>query len=155
MTPSEEAEDCPRCFGTGDDWEDYGEDCKDCNGSGLVSANCPLCRGEGLAEKQFTLNVEVPPSVDTGMLLRIKGKGHQALNGNWGDVIIKVKVLEHPTFRRDGHDILSTEKICLTKALLGGTQVVETCYGGKNFQIEPNTFVPGSDPQIRYGGRGL
>lgn len=82
--------------------------------------------------------MDVPPSVDTGMLLRIKGKGHQALNGNLGDVIIKVKVLDHPRFKREGHDILSTEKICLTKALLGGTQVVETCYGAKNFQINPN-----------------
>ena len=103
-----------------------------------MSTPCPSCRGEGLAQKYFTLNVDVPPSVDTGMLLRIKGKGHQALNGNLGDVIFKVKVLDHPRFKREGHDILSTEKICLTKALLGGTQVVETCYGAKNFQINPN-----------------
>ena len=80
------------------------------------------------------------------MFLRIKGKGHQALNGNLGDVIIKVKVLDHPKFKREGHDIFSTEKVCLTKAILGGTQVVETCYGAKNFEIKPNSFVSEFDP---------
>lgn len=148
-------DDCAHCKGTGDDWEDYGEDCYQCNGGGNRSANCTTCRGEGLVSNYFTLKVDIPPSIDNGMYLRVKEKGHQALNGHWGDVIIKVEVLEHPKFRREGHDIFSTEKISLTTALLGGTQVVETVYGAKKFKINPDSFGADFEPQFRYGGRGL
>jgi len=44
----------------------------------------------------MTLSVNIPKSVDTGMLLRIRDKGHQAFNGEFGDLILKVKVEPHP-----------------------------------------------------------
>jgi len=48
------------------------------------------------------------------MLLRIKGKGHDALNGKSGDLIIMIKSLQDKEFTREGNNILSEKKITFT-----------------------------------------
>lgn len=64
--------------------------------------------------------VKIPRSVETGMLLRIREKGHEALNGKAGDLILKPIVKEHPDYRREGFDIHSEKKISVTTAIFGG-----------------------------------
>ena len=54
------------------------------------------------------------------MLLRIKEKGDQALNGNYGDLILHVILDEHPYFRRKAYDIYTDKKISVTQAIIGG-----------------------------------
>lgn len=54
---------------------------------------------------------KIPRSVDTGMLLRIRGKGNEALNGKPGDLILVVNVTPHEEYTRKGLDILSEKRI--------------------------------------------
>ena len=79
----------------------------------------------------MTLSVNITKSVDTGMLLRIRDKGHQAFNGEFGDLILKVKVESHPQFKRVDFDIHSIISIPVTKAIFGGALEIETINGPK------------------------
>ena len=65
-------------------------------GTGVLSTSCQTCNGNGIQQSDLTLSVNIPKSVDTGMLLRIRDKGHQAFNGEFGDLILKVNVEPHP-----------------------------------------------------------
>ena len=44
------------------------------------------------------MNIKIPKSVDNGTLLKIKDKGHQALNGKSGDYILEVVIHPHEYF---------------------------------------------------------
>ena len=83
--------------------------------------------------------VTIPKSVDDGMLLRIRGKGHQAMNGEFGDLILRVIVKPHPNFKRDGFNIHSEVRIPITKAIFGGSTNVETIHGSKQIIISSGT----------------
>jgi molecular chaperone DnaJ len=74
---------------------------------------------------------KIPRSVDNGMLLRIRGKGNEALNGNSGDFIIAISVQPHEEYVREGLNIKSERKISFTQAIFGGTCDVETVEGPK------------------------
>ena len=50
---------CPRCRGEGE----------------IVESPCPVCRGEGRRAEERSVVVEVPPGVDDGSTLRVRGAG--------------------------------------------------------------------------------
>lgn len=77
------------------------------------------------------LLAKIPRSVDNGMLLRIRAKGNEALNGNPGDFIISIRVSPHKEYQREGLNIKSERMISFTQAVLGGTLDVETIEGTK------------------------
>lgn len=83
---------CPKCFGSGEDPITLGELCKACLGGGLESVVCKDCKGDGLVDQKLSLVVKIPRSVETNMLLRVRDKGHEALNGKPGDLILKMAV---------------------------------------------------------------
>ena len=41
-----------------------------------------------------------------------------------GDVIVLLQIMEHPDFRREGHDLYMTKKITLVEALCGFTAYI-------------------------------
>lgn len=75
--------------------------------------------------------VKIPRSVESGMLLRIKGKGHEALSGEPGDLILKMTVKDHNKYKREGFDIHSEKRISVTQAIFGGNCEIETIEGPK------------------------
>lgn len=105
---------CRVCKGTGEHKDIPGEVCPSCLGTGIDSITCPTCKGDGIVTEETKLYVKIPKSVDNNMLLRIKEKGDQALNGNFGDLILLVKLGDHPEFQRKGFDIYSTKRITVT-----------------------------------------
>ncbi|MFQ5419519.1 MAG: DnaJ C-terminal domain-containing protein [Anaerolineae bacterium] len=62
-----------------------------------------------------TLNAKIPRGVKTGSKIRLKGQG-----GGGGDLYLKVKVLPHNRFERDGDDLKVTVPVDLYTAVLGG-----------------------------------
>ena len=130
---------CRSCMGTGENKDIPGELCKKCLGGGLDSVKCKECAGDGLIDQQLSLMVKIPRSIETGMLLRIREKGHEALNGQPGDLILKVTVLDHPKYKRDGFDILSDKRISVTTAIFGGNCEIDTIEGIKSIKIAQGT----------------
>lgn len=55
-----------------------------------------------------------------GQNLRIKGKGGPGNGSSDGDLYVKIKVMLHHTFQRDGNDLKRTLDIDFSDALLGG-----------------------------------
>jgi DnaJ-class molecular chaperone len=66
------------------------------------------------------LDVTIPPGIDEGQMLRLKGKGDPGIGGGpAGDALIEVHVVPHPYLRRDGDNILVELPVSLPEAVLG------------------------------------
>jgi len=63
--------------------------CGVCNGEGRVIKNpCMTCNGKGIQNKRVKETVTVPRGVNTGINLRLNGKGHFSIGGSSGDLMI-------------------------------------------------------------------
>ncbi|WP_425283598.1 J domain-containing protein [Methyloceanibacter stevinii] len=100
-----------------------------------------------------TLDVTIPPGVNAGQVLRLKGKGHPGLGeGPPGDALVEVGVRPHPVFKREGNDIVVELPISLDEAVLGGKVEIPTI-GGKVAMTVPAGANAGQT--LRLKGRGV
>jgi curved DNA-binding protein len=73
------------------------------------------------------LEARVPPGVKTGSKLRLSGQAQPgAPGGQTGDLYLKIEVLPHANFERDGDDLKVAVPVDLYTALLGGKIQVPT-----------------------------
>jgi DnaJ-class molecular chaperone len=99
------------------------------------------------------LDVTIPPGIEEGQVLRLKGKGDPGIGGGSpGDAMIEVHIAPHPYFRRDGDNILVELPVSLPEAVLGGRITVPTPTGPVTM-----TIPKGSDTgtQLRLRGKGI
>ena len=128
--------------------------CPQCGGEGqVVQDPCKSCRGEGRVERERTLEVKIPPGVDSGTRLRLAGEGeHGRRGGPTGDLYVDVRVEPHARFHREGIDVLSEIELSFAQAVLGTEIDVETLHGGVSLEIPPGT-AQGKSFRIR--GKGV
>ncbi|HSH68390.1 MAG TPA: molecular chaperone DnaJ [Deferrisomatales bacterium] len=124
---------CPQCHGSGRVAARQGpiamqRTCGTCRGTGkLPGAPCGSCGGRGSVASPEKLRVRIPAGVDTGSKVRVGGKGESGPPGTpAGDLYIRVKVHPDAAFRRQGDDVVTTVRVPLLDALLGGTVEVPT-----------------------------
>jgi len=99
------------------------------------------------------ISVTIPKGIETGKIIRLKGKGHAGQNGGpAGDAMIEVKVSAHPVFSRDGQDIEVNLPITLYEAALGGKVEVPTLHGAVGLKIPAGAS---SGKVLRLKGRGI
>ncbi|MGE5271467.1 MAG: DnaJ C-terminal domain-containing protein [Thiohalocapsa sp.] len=99
------------------------------------------------------LDVTIPPGIEQGQILRLKGKGGPGFGGGPpGDALIEVLVEPHPLFRRDGDDIHVELPVSLAEAVLGGRIEVPTVTGPVAMSVPK-----GSDTgtRLRLRGKGI
>jgi len=97
--------------------------------------------------------VTIPPGIEQGQILRLKGKGGPGLGGAPpGDALIEVLVAPHPFFRRDGDDIHIELPVSLPEAVLGARIAVPTVTGPVMMTI-PNGSDAGT--RLRLRGKGI
>ena len=99
--------------------------------------------------KRITLTI--PPGIQDGKTLRIRGHGESLGIGTSGDLLVTVSVQPHPTLTREGLDLLTDAKISMTTAALGGSVRVKTLTDDVDLKIPPGA-QPGQ--QLRLRGRG-
>jgi curved DNA-binding protein len=113
--------------------------------------------------KQEQVKVTMPAGIADGKKLRLSGMGQPGPEGGVrGDLYIKVKVLNHPLFRREGDDLHLNKEITFSEAALGTSIEVPTIDGKRlNLKI-PAGSQSGSKmrlrghgmPRMAGGGRG-
>jgi DnaJ-class molecular chaperone len=104
--------------------------------------------------KTERLNVKIPEGVDRGSVIRLSGQGHPGTHGGPnGDLLLTVKLAAHPTFRREGKNLLLDVPITPAEAVLGAKVEVPTLTEG-NVAV---TVPPGtsSGTKLRLRGKGV
>ncbi len=151
---------CPTCGGTGEirltqGFFSIARTCHHCQGTGRVIADkCPDCGGAGAKREEATVEVRVPPGVDTGTRLKLSGEGEPAPSpgGTPGDLYVVVQVRDHPIFRREDTEILCEVPITFSQAALGAAIDVPTLEGPAKLKIPAGTQ---SGKVFRLRGKGL
>ncbi len=100
-----------------------------------------------------TINVKIPPGIEPGAKLRIKGKGHAgSAGGQAGDLILTVTVGDHPYFRREGVDLVIDVPITIAESAFGVTVTVPLLKGCVQIKVPPGTS---SGQRLRVPGKGV
>jgi molecular chaperone DnaJ len=159
---------CPACRGSGQVTRSQGffsisTTCPQCRGDGkIVSHPCKECSGQGKVKKSRKIQVHVPPGIDTGSKLRVRGEGEEGERGGPpGDLYIFIYVEPHDFFSREGDDVLCQIPISFPQAALGTSIEVRTLTGKRVLSIPRGTEhgdimrIKGEGfPRLRGHGKG-
>ena len=100
-----------------------------------------------------TLDVAIPPGVESGQVLRLKGQGGSGVQGGpAGDALVELTVRPHPFFRREGQDIHMDLPISLTEAVEGGRVQAPTAGGPVSLTIPAGS---NTGKTLRLKGKGV
>lgn len=99
------------------------------------------------------LDVRIPPGLEDGQVLRLRGKGEPGTNGGAdGDALIEVSVLPDPLYRRDGANLSMEVPVTFAEAVLGARIEVPTPQGRVTLSVPPRSD---SGTRMRLRGRGV
>lgn len=159
---------CPNCKGSGQVTRSQGfftisTTCAQCHGEGrLLQHPCKECRGYGKVRKTKKIQLKIPPGVDSGSKLRVRGEGEEGQHGAPpGDLFVFLYVEPHEFFTREGDDITCQIPISFPQAALGAEIEVPTLNDNKTLRI-PKGIESGEllrikgegFPRLRGYGRG-
>jgi DnaJ-class molecular chaperone len=115
-------------------------------GAGQVSVN----RGTGKVE---TITVKIPPGIEDGKKIRLRGQGDQSPQGGPpGDILLTVRVEPHRFFHRQGNHLVLRLPVTLAEAALGTKVDIPTPRGTVSLRIPPGTS---SGTKLRVRGHGI
>ncbi|MGH7905521.1 MAG: molecular chaperone DnaJ [Candidatus Binataceae bacterium] len=150
---------CPNCRGSGQIRTQQGffsisTTCGQCRGEGTIIADpCPKCQGQGRVRRTHSLVVKIPPGVDNGSRLKLRGEGEAGFSsGSPGDLYVVIHVREHQLFARQGNDVVIEAPISFPQAALGAEIDVPTLDGKVKLKIPAGTQ---SGKVMRLKGRGF
>lgn len=158
---------CAECLGTGAKAGTEPRICTTCQGRGQVirsqgffqiSTTCPSCGGEGRTivdpcesclgrgriRAERTITLKIPPGVDHGSQLRLRGEGEAGEQGGTpGDLFVVIHVRRHDFFTREREHLFCEIPISFVQAALGDN--VEIPVLGQN-KTEDLTIPKGTQP---------
>ncbi|MFA6258554.1 MAG: molecular chaperone DnaJ [Candidatus Paceibacterota bacterium] len=170
---------CATCGGTGAKKGAKMETCKKCNGQGKVhemkrsflgtisstricdfcmgsgqipTEKCEDCKGAGVLRREEEIVIAIPAGIKDGEMVRMMGMGESVKSGTAGDLYIKINVLPHKQFKREGSNLVMTLDLRLTDALLGIEQSIETLEGPLTIKIPEGVSV---NEILRVKGKGV
>ncbi len=159
VAPGTTPETCSECHGVGQVTRAQGffsltTTCPRCHGLGkIIKTPCKKCRGTGSVLKSKTINLKIPPGVDTGTRLRLTGEGEPGkFGGPPGDLYVFISVESHDFFERDGYDIYCKVFISFSQAALGAEIEVPTLKSTHNLKVPAGTQTSAT---FRIQGAGI
>ncbi len=159
IEPGHSAETCSYCGGRGQVFQRHGffrisTTCPQCGGMGRINRHpCKRCRGEGRIINNKKITVNIPPGVDNGTRLRLRGEGEGgSFGGPSGDLYVVLSVEPHDTFKRQGQDLIVPIEISFVQAALGAKIEIPTLEEPVKVEI-PKGTQPGE--VLRIKGLGI
>ncbi len=121
--------------------------------SKLVEYVIPAYENGQLSEIKKSLKVKIPLGVVDGERIRLKGQGGPG-NGNApnGDLYLHIRLVPHPLFDIEGHNLVLTVPLAPWEAALGTKITVPTLSGKIHLTIAPNSQT---GQRLRIKGKGL
>lgn len=119
-----------------------------------ISYHLPYYDNQGrVTEVNKNLKVKIPPGVADGGRIRLKGQGGLGIGeGASGDLYIRIRLVPHPLFDVEGHNLIITLPIAPWEAALGAKVTVPTLTGKIQLTIPANSQ---SGQRLRIKGKGL
>jgi len=128
--------------------------CAPCGGTGRSGRKgCASCFGAGVSESEERVKVKIPAGAQDGSKIRVAGKGEEKPHpGGNGDLVITLRMIPHPFFRREGSDILIDAPIHYSEAVKGAKISIPTIDGPVMVSIPPGS---GGGRKLRLKGKGV
>lgn len=108
-----------------------------------------LQRSSGKVE---TIDVKIPVGIQDSKKIRLRGQGRSGPRGAKGDLLIKVQVASHPSFRRNEDNLSVRVPITLAEAVQGTKIDLPTPHGTVTITVPPGST--GGKP-LRLKGMGV
>lgn len=102
--------------------------------------------------KLDSITVKIPPGIEPGKKIRLRGQGQPSATGKPGDLILKVNLEPHPFFKIVGHNLELRLPISIPEAIQGARIDVPTPAGTVTLTIPP---MSNSGKKLRIKGQGL
>jgi curved DNA-binding protein len=99
-----------------------------------------------------TLSVRIPEGVRAGQRIRLAGQGQAGMNGQAGDLYLKIEVEPDSRYKVDGTNLQTTVAVTPWEAALGVDAEVQTLDGPVRVKIPAGSST---GRKIRLRGRGL
>jgi curved DNA-binding protein len=100
-----------------------------------------------------SIRITIPAGIENGQSIKIANQGAPGANGGPnGDLFITFKVADDPQFKREGSNLLSTAKLDVYTAVLGGEVTVDTLNGKVKIKVKPETQ---NGTKVKLKGKGL
>ncbi len=112
-------------------------------------ASIQVDRGSGSPE---SITVKVPPGIDEGKKIRLRGQGAPGAGGRNGDLLLTIHIAPHPFFKRNGQNLELKLPITLSEAIHGGKVEVPTPAGIVKLSIPA---MSNSGQRLRVKGQGV
>jgi curved DNA-binding protein len=103
-------------------------------------------------QQEEKIKVKIPAGAQEGSKIRVAGKGEETAPGRSGDLVITLRMIPHPYFRREGNDILLDVPIHYSEAVKGAKISVPTIDGPVMMSIPPGSS---SGRKLRLRGKGV
>ena len=123
--------------------------------SDTISYNLPHYDeyGRRLEDVKKKLKINIPAGVTEGESVRLKGQGAPGVgDAESGDLYLKIKLVPHPLYDVEGHNLTITIPVTPWEAVLGKKLTVPTLEGNISLTVPENTQ---SGKRLRIKGKGL
>ena len=148
---------CIECKGTG---QVSSKRCTLCKGMGefpLTQEKCPVCCG-GCFSKQAVkdFRIEIPAGISENSVLQFHGQGNYVPTmKDYGALVVRIREVPHPVYRRDGADLLTDVRLSLRDALCGYSLNIAHL-NGKSFSVKsPQGKITRPNDLVVVKGLGL
>ncbi len=86
-------------------------------------------------------DIELPPGVRQGQVVRMAGMGDPAPRGKGraGDLLVHINLLKHADFRMEGSDLHTQVEVAPWELVLGAVVPIKTLEGRANLRIAAGT----------------
>lgn len=103
--------------------------------------------------KHESIQVKIPPGVDSGKKIRLRGQGEDSRTGGKpGDLLVTLSVAPHPCFKRNGSNLEIRLPITIKEAALGGAVELPTPGGTVTLKIPAGSS---GGQRLRVKGQGV